>query len=132
FPQFKEKLHTQSDKSLGFEHIIPGQDYQLYKGDASMRGTLKMDNRGLRGDGTIRFLAASVSSPDFTFYPDSVIARGDQATIDEKQFGDVLFPEAKLTNYDMKWYPKEDKMKLKNLNAPLSFIIPQHKCEARL
>lgn len=121
FPKFEEKLHTQPDKSLGFTHNIPSQGYPLYEGDANMTGSLSMDNRGLRGNGSIKFLASTVSSQDFIFYPDSVIARGDQAIIEEKQFGDVMFPEAKLTNYDMKWYPKEDNMKLKNLNAPFEF-----------
>src|SRR5690349_22163355 len=49
FPNFKEKLHTQPDKSLGFSHMIPKGGYQLYKGDGKMHGTLNMDNRGLRG-----------------------------------------------------------------------------------
>lgn len=121
FPKFKEKLHTQPDKSLGFAHSIPLGGYPVYEGDANMTGELTMDNRGLRGNGTIKFLASTVSSSDFIFYPDSVIARGDQAIIEEKQFGSVVFPQAKLTNYDMKWYPREDKMKLKNLNAPFEF-----------
>jgi hypothetical protein len=121
FPTFKEKLHTQPDKSLGFTHSIPAKGYPLYSGDGQMKGNLSLDNRGIRGDGTISFLASTVSSSDFTFYPDSVIARGNQALIEEKQIGPVLFPEAKLVNFDMKWYPKEDKMKLKNLNAPFEF-----------
>jgi hypothetical protein len=121
FPTFKEKLHTQADKSLGFTHSIPSSGYSLYNGDAQMKGNLSLDNRGIRGDGTISFLAATVTSPDFVFYPDSVIGRGNQATILEKQIGPVNFPEAKLVNFDMKWYPKDDKMKLKNLNAPFEF-----------
>jgi hypothetical protein len=121
FPSFKEKLRTQPDKSLGFQHEIPLAGYQLYKGDGVMKGYLNMNNRGLRGAGSIDFLAATVSSPDFIFYPDSVITRGNRATIAEKQFGAVLFPQASLPDYDMKWYPKEDKMRLKNLKAPFNF-----------
>jgi hypothetical protein len=121
FPTFKEKLHTQPDKSLGFTHEIPANGYPLYSGDAQMKGNLSLDNRGIRGDGNISFLAANVASPDFIFYPDSVIARGNQASIEQKQLGPVNFPEAKLVNFDMKWYPKQDQMRLKNLNAPFEF-----------
>lgn len=121
FPNFKEKLHTQPDKSLGFSHAIPAGGYQLYKGDGKMNGTLNMDNRGLRGFGRIDYLAASVTSHDFIFYPDSVIGRGNRARIAEKQFGSVVFPQASLPDYDMKWFPKEDKMKLKNMKAPFNF-----------
>ncbi len=121
FPNFKERLRTQPDKSLGFTHNIPQGGYQLYKGDGRMSGSLTMNNRGLRGNGSISYLAATLSSTDFIYYPDSVLARGELAQIEEKQFGSVLFPQAKLPNFDMKWYPKEDKMRLKNLNAPFEF-----------
>lgn len=121
FPSFKDKLRTQPDKSLGFEHAIPKPGYQLYKGDGKMNGFLNMNNRGLRGFGQIDFLAASVYSPDFIFYPDSVVTRGNRATIAEKQFGAVVFPQASLPDYEMKWYPKQDRMRLKNLKAPFNF-----------
>lgn len=121
FPSFKEKLHTQPDKSLGFDHTIPKGGYQLYQGEGKMNGSLSMNNRGLRGTGRIDYLAASVTSNDFVYYPDSVLARGMRATISEKQFGGVEFPNASLTDYDMKWFPKSDKMKFKNMKAPFSF-----------
>lgn len=121
FPSFKEKLHTMPDKSLGFEHAIPKGGYKMYNGDAKMTGALSLNHQGLRGAGDISYLAATVSSPDFVFYPDSVVGRGDHAKIDRKQFGSVLFPQATLMDFDMKWYPKEDKMRLKNLRAPFEF-----------
>lgn len=121
FPSIKETLHTMPDKSLGFEHAIPPPGYQLYKGDGKMNGIITMNNRGLRGTGTIDFLAANVSSREFVFYPDSVIARGNRATIQERQFGSVLFPQASLPHFQMKWLPKQDKMQLKNLKSPFNF-----------
>jgi hypothetical protein len=121
FPRIEETLHTMPDKSLGFEHGIPPPGYQLYQGDGKMNGIITMNNRGLRGTGEIEFLAAKVFSKEFVFYPDSVIARGNRARIEEKQFGSVLFPQASLPDFQMKWLPKEDKMQLKNLKAPFNF-----------
>ena len=121
FPSFKEKLHTMLDKSLGFEHAIPKEGYQLYKSDAKLYGVLTLDNRGLRAPGKIDFLAASVKSNDFVFYPDSVTAKGSRATISEKQFGSVVFPQASLPNYQMKWFPKLDQMKFRNTTMPFNF-----------
>lgn len=121
FPSFKEKLRTMPDRSLGFDHVIPKSGFQLYNGDGLMRGVITMNSRGLRGNGQINYLAASLSSRDFVFYPDSVITKGNRAKIEEKQFGAVLFPQASLPDYQMKWYPKEDKMQLKNLKAPFNF-----------
>ena len=80
-----------------------------------------MNNKGLRGVGRIDYLAASVHADDFIFYPDSVIARGDRAKISEKQFGSVMFPQASLSDFELKWYPKKDRMQLKNRKAPFSF-----------
>ncbi|NJM24564.1 MAG: hypothetical protein HC859_02590, partial [Bacteroidia bacterium] len=94
FPSFKEKLHTMPDKSLGFEHSIPPPGYQLYNGEGKLNGEVRFDNRGIRSSGQIDFLAARVSSPDFVFYPDSVIGRGNRALIREEQHGDTWFPQA--------------------------------------
>jgi hypothetical protein len=121
FPNFKEKLHTQPDKSLGFTHEIPSEGYQVYKGDGNMTGVLTLDTKGLRGHGTIHYLAAHINSEDFIYYPDSVVARGQRAIIEKKQFGNVLFPQASLRDFEMKWTPKTDKMVLKNKKAPFSF-----------
>lgn len=121
FPAFKEKLHSQPDKSLGFEHYIPKSGYQLYNGDGKMHGAVSLNNRGLRGTGKIEYLAAMVASNDFVFYPDSVVGRGERATISEKQFGNVRFPQASLPDYEMKWLPKQDQMRLKNQKSPFNF-----------
>jgi hypothetical protein len=121
FPNFKEKLHTMPDKSLGFEHKIPKGGYNLFKSEAKMTGDLILNNRGLRGAGRIDYMSASLSSPDFLFYPDSVLAKGSRGRISQKQFGPVLFPQATLPDYEMKWYPKKDEMKLKTIKAPFNF-----------
>ncbi|HLT80845.1 MAG TPA: hypothetical protein VKZ86_07430 [Cyclobacteriaceae bacterium] len=117
FPSFKEKLRSMPDKSLGFEHNIPESGYQLFKGEGSMAGSVSLTNRGIRGSGSITYLAARIYSPDFLFYPDSVIATGNRAKIDAKQFGNVSFPHASLADFEMKWYPKLDQMRLKNLKS---------------
>jgi hypothetical protein len=121
FPSFKEKLHSMPDKSLGFEHMVPKSGYQLYKSDAKLFGVITLDKKGLRSPGKIEYLAATVYSNDFVFYPDSVAAKGARATLTEKQFGSVVFPQASLRNYQMKWFPKQDQMKLRNTDVPFNF-----------
>jgi hypothetical protein len=121
FPTFQEKLKTQPDKSLGFDHVIPNKGYRLYNSDAKMTGELSMNSRGLRGNGTINYLAASVTANDMVFYPDSVLATGLEAGITARQIGAVAFPDATLTDFEMKWYPKKDQMKIKNVKSPFNF-----------
>jgi hypothetical protein len=121
FPNFKDKLHTMPDKSLGFNHPTPEAGYQLFKGDGKFTGTLNMDNRGLRGEGQIDYLAASLKSNDFIFYPDSVTTRGTVGEIKEKQIGPVWFPQMVLPEYRLKWTPKNERFDLKNVKDPFNF-----------
>jgi hypothetical protein len=120
FPSFKEKLHTMPDKSLGFSHDIPSQGYPLFKSDGKVFGKVNLDNSGIRVSGTVEYLAASVESPDFIFYPDSVIARGKKGELKERQFGKVWYPQATLTDYELVWKPKQDRFVLKNQRSPFS------------
>jgi len=132
FPSFKEKLHTMADKSLGFTHTIPAEGYPLYQGDGKLAGAMNLDNSGIRATGRIDFLAASVESQDFVFYPDSVIGKGKVGEIKEKQFGNVVFPQVTLPEFKMKWLPKQDKMNLKNLRDPFSLYASTATLNGRL
>ncbi len=120
FPAFKEKLHTMPDKSLGFTHVVPSKGYKLYQGDGKFFGEVKLDNFGIRSNGKIEFLSTQVASKDFTFYPDSVTARGNVGEIKEQQIGAVYFPQVRLGDFQMKWLPKKDKMSLRNLKEPFN------------
>ncbi len=120
FPGFKEKLHTMFDKSLGFTHIIPKNGYQLFRGDGKVYGNITVSNSGIRVGGKIDYLAATLESTDFIFYPDSVTTKGNVGEIREKQYGNVNFPQLKLPEYRLKWLPKEDKMNLRNVKDPFS------------
>ncbi len=120
FPAFKEKLHTMADKSLGFTHNVPMAGYKLYQGNGKLFGGINLDNAGLRATGKIEYLAANVESNDFVFYPDSVLAKGKVGEIKEKQIGSVAFPQVSFTDYQLKWFPKQDKFKLKNSKEPFA------------
>ena len=120
FPAFKEKLHTMPDKSLGFTHVIPDGGYRLYQGEGKMVGAMGLDNAGIRATGRIDYLAASVESKDFVFYPDSVVGRGNIGELKEKQFGAVWFPQVSLTEFSLKWLPKQDKFNLTNSRDPFN------------
>jgi len=120
FPSFREKLHTMHDKSLGFTHAIPKSGYNLYNGEGKIYGGINMDNEGINVAGSIDYLAAHVESGEFLMFPDSVLAKGNVGEIKDKQIGSVNFPQVTFSDYQMKWYPKQDKFKVKNLRDPFS------------
>lgn len=132
FPNFKDKLHTMTDKSLGFNHTTPTAGYQLFKGDGKFKGNLTLDNKGLRGDGQIDYLAASVKASDFIFFPDSVSARGTVGEIKERQIGPVWFPQMILPEFKLKWVPKNDRFDLKNVKDPFNFYNGTAQLNGRL
>jgi len=132
FPAFKEKLHTMADKSLGFTHVIPKTGYNLYQGDGKIYGGMSLDNAGIRATGRIEYLAASVESPDYVFYPDSVVGKGTVGELKEKQIGNVWFPQTTLAEYKLKWLPKQDKFNLYNLRDPFELYSSTAQLNGRL
>ncbi len=120
FPSFKGQLHTMADKSLGFTQAIPPKGYPLFKAEGKVFGGINLDNAGIRVNGKIEYLAASVQSPDFVFYPDSVIAKGKVGEIKEMKIGSVWFPQVTLPEFVLKWKPKQDRFQLRNQKGPFN------------
>ncbi len=120
FPSFKEKTPYHARQIVGFYHAIPKSGYNLYNGEGKLYGGINMDNEGINVAGSIDYLAAHVESGDFVMYPDSVLAKGNVGEIKDKQIGSVNFPQMTFTDYQMKWYPKQDKFKVRNLRDPFS------------
>lgn len=121
FPNFKEKLHTMPDKSLGFEHVIAKNGYQLFKGDGKLSGGIYLDSRGIRANGQLDYLGAHLQSNDFIFYPDSVKGKGAQGNITNHQLGTLVFPDASLPNYEMTWKPKKDELRISSTSKDFKF-----------
>ncbi|MDW8287385.1 MAG: hypothetical protein RMJ89_04890, partial [Flammeovirgaceae bacterium] len=75
FPDFEEILSMQRDNAFGFVKETPELGYPLFEKTANAKyyGKIQMNSRGLRGNGKIEHLAGVFYSPDFVFYPDSVL-----------------------------------------------------------
>ncbi len=121
FPVFKERLQIQKDFSLGFQHEVPEEGYQLYEGEGRFFNNLKLDKEGIRGNGKIDFLTTSLESEDFIFYPDSVTGSGNYMEMREEEYNGVIYPQAFLKDYKMNWLPKKDSMYIENVGDPLQF-----------
>ncbi len=118
FPAFEEKLRIMPDKSLGFEHQIAPEGIDLLDGTATFYGSLKLDNKGLRGGKKIEYLTTTVVSDDITFFKDSIKAPGESAFIEAGEFEGVSFPDLKISNYDMRWLTSKDSLYMTNKAEP--------------
>jgi hypothetical protein len=125
FPEFKEKLVVMPDYSLGFKHQAPKDGYQLYEGTGKYYSSISLDNKGIRGDGEIRYLSTTLWSKDFVFFKDSVKTEGTKVQTKPGTHPDaeqsVTFPKMNVTEYRLKWLPRQDSMLISNVKTPLAF-----------
>ncbi|MDH5380012.1 MAG: hypothetical protein OEW75_04120, partial [Cyclobacteriaceae bacterium] len=121
FPVFEEELKYQPDNSMGFYHEIPSDGYQLYEGAGKIYGDIRLNKKGIRSNGQIDFLSTTLLSDEFIFYPDSVTALGNVAEIREEEHGGVIFPQADLSNFRMRWVPRRDSLYVYNMGDPFQF-----------
>ena len=123
FPDFEEKLVIMPDNTLGFEHDVPNEGYMIYNDpEARYFNHVTLNKKGLQGNGEIQFLSANLRSDNFIFYPDSVVGAGGAVNLQESEFNGYTYPQASVTDYSVKWMPKQDRMYIKNQSeAPISF-----------
>ncbi|MCS6823665.1 MAG: hypothetical protein NZ529_05165 [Cytophagaceae bacterium] len=123
FPDFKEKLVVMPDFSLGFSHKVPKDGYQLYKGSGKFYNTITLTNKGIRGDGYIKYISTTLWSKDFVFFQDSVLTEGSKAETKPGPHPDaqaeVTFPKMETNEYRLKWLPKSDSMLISSIKKPL-------------
>ncbi|GAB4001388.1 hypothetical protein GCM10028807_57580 [Spirosoma daeguense] len=122
FPPFKAELKTMPDNTLGFVHKAPATGYTVYSGKkgsspstVKFTGDLTMDKNGLRAEGVLNHVTASLSNTNMLFMTDSLVASGEKGEIKEGLTGkpgtsQIYFPQVQLNNYNLKWWPKADSM----------------------
>jgi hypothetical protein len=109
FPLIKETLKLQPDKSLGFKHITPVNGLELYKGKGIFSNEFTLNNSGLTGRGTIRYLTSATASDNITFFPDSLNAKARDFTIAQKT-SETQYPYVNSMNNSIHWLPYQDEM----------------------
>ncbi|MCC3154833.1 hypothetical protein Q3A66_17120 [Hymenobacter sp. BT770] len=110
-PDIQTKLTVQEDGSLGFVYDVPKDGFPLYKGRGRVFNKVKMNGKGLQGDGTITYQSGTFTSNSFVFYRDSVVTVGRTGAIAAKKAEGVDIPKMSLpTGYLMNWNVRRDSM----------------------
>ena len=122
FPTFEERLVVMPDYSLGFTHPTPVEGYKMYGGDATYNNMLKLDNQGLRGNGEIKYLNTTLTSPDFVFFKDSTLTVGTKMITtpgtNPLLAPSVTMPDVEIEAYRLLWKPKVDTMYMSSIDKP--------------
>lgn len=77
FPDIREPLRLQEDYALGFIRPTGAGGLPLYGKKAKFANTLKLDHKGLHGDGDLTYLTTIASSKDLYFTPDTTFGMAD-------------------------------------------------------
>ena len=120
FPDFEESLTLQADHSLGFQKDAPVGGFPVYGGKGTFNDKIYMSNKGLRGDGNIKYLTSTTYSNDFVFYPDSMLARSQEFFIEEKLTA-TEYPTVKGNDLGVRWLPYKDVMHSKTNSEKMVF-----------
>lgn len=118
FPDFGDKLHIMEDYSLGFDHGIPPEGYQLFGGNGRLYNRITLDKNGVVGHGKLEFLTTTMMSDGFVFYPDSVVANGVSFNMKKENFGGIVYPHIVAENFNMRWLPLKDSMYITSQGSP--------------
>ncbi len=124
FPDFREALKLQEDRSLGFKTITPAGGFPTYGKMGKYTGNLFLSNQGFRGTGTIDFMASKSESKDIIFFPDSTLAKVDDFLVAKTESG-VQFPAVTNTGVTTRWLPYEDKMIVQQGTKPFDMFESQ-------
>ena len=118
FPVIKEPLKVQRDYSLGFEIETPRSGLPAYGGKGQFKEKIDLSyTHGLRGQGTLTYLSATISSRSMLFTPDSMQAVSDTFFVKE----DALFPQMANSRCAQHWFPYEDSMRVVQLQKGPQF-----------
>ena len=108
-PDLKETLVVrQSDWSLGFEYKTPASGLPIYNGKANFKNNIDLSNKGLRGDGTIKYLSTTFSDAYVTFFPDEMEGQSKKMDM-EPQKSKVEFPKVVGVENSLLWKVNKDK-----------------------
>ncbi len=115
-PDFKDRLISMPDNSLGFVHKSTGNEKLTLYGTKSniTYKELKMDNKGLHAEAEFNHLKANFKTTELFIYPDSLVAFGKTGAVEQGSIGQTYFPKVEINNFNLKWRPKQDSLYIYN------------------
>ncbi len=123
FPDFKETVKLQGDDfSLGFISNTPKEGYPVYKGKGNYIGKVNLSNKGLLGEGKLKYLGASVDAKTLTFKPQEMLALADQFNLEEDRVSATQVPRVRGVDVNITWRPYRDSMYVSSETAPFKLF----------
>lgn len=116
FADLDETLKLQEDYSLGFIRMTPPEGESTYGGAGTFENEISLSNKGLKGDGNLKYVTSISQSKDFTFFPDSTNGITHQYDIEE-QLGTIEYPNVTADTVFVHWMPYLDYMDVETMKG---------------
>ncbi len=120
FPPFRQIVSLQEDESLGFIHKTPSEGYPAYQAKGNYEGQLSLSNKGLLGEGKVKYLGAVINSEDIIFMPKQMLASAKLFDLEENREEEV--PRAQGFDVKIDWRPYQDSMYIRSEEAPFALF----------
>lgn len=131
FPDIEDTLRVQRDYSLGMLVKTPAEGYPVYGGKGTYFADISLNDKGLRGNGSIDYLISTSTSEDYMFFPDSCNAIVKDFEIVE-QLTPIEYPAVTGLNALLHWIPYEDKMIFRQQELPFTMFNQQSNLKGML
>ena len=110
FPDIEETLTIQDDGSLGFVTKTPDGGQGTYDGRGNYSGEIVLTNRGLEGNGRLKYLEADIQSEDLKFGLDETTASAKTFGLEENSQDGRVVPQVRGTAVDINFIPYGDSL----------------------
>ncbi|MFK8057725.1 MAG: hypothetical protein AB8F78_16480 [Saprospiraceae bacterium] len=134
FPPYKEDIYVrEEDSSLGHLTETAAGGWPTYQRKGNFEGALDLSNKGYYGEGTLKYLTATVDALDFLFKPKRMSATAKAFNMVEDRTGSPKTPKASGEDVSLDWAPYLDSMYVQSEEAAFNiFASGEHKLEGRL
>lgn len=119
FPPFEDAIYKRPDNSLGFVRNTPKKGFPLYSGKGKYYNVIDLSNLGLKGSGTLEYLAAKAQTDSIIFFPDSTKIHANDFSLEQRTSG-IEFPKLSSSAVNIKWYPYKNIMHAKQTEDPFN------------
>ena len=118
FPDIKEPLRLQTDYALGFERPTGEAGLPLYGRKARFTDNVKLNSRGLQGEGTLDHLTTTLRSNSLVFCPDSTLGKAD-TLFNTASTSPAKVPEVSGRDVFVRLEPARDILRAEKLRKPM-------------
>lgn len=113
-PDIEEPIRVMDDFSLGFSKKLSKEGIPVYDDRALFYSDITLSNKGLQGNGSMKYMTSLSESSDFMFYPDSLVADLKKFSMSEMA-GIPAYPQVLAEGVHQFWLPQLDVMRLNTL-----------------